>query len=169
MTAMEKINTDDADGLLQASSVPLSAASFVIGSACSPINDFFMFCKTKCPDPFYCLPLGLAVKQCVRNVLHRLQTSPCAPEFINFWHCLDYNSQMLMYCREEETKFYECLGKAQNGLSDLKKQLWRGDSALHPAGLKEPGDFPEKDNFWYKWHVYNYKYKYPTAPIKEEK
>lgn len=150
------------------SSAPLAAAAFAIESGCTPINDFFMHCKATCPDPFTCLPLGLAVKQCIRHVLRRIQDSPCAPEFINFWHCLDYNSQMLMYCREEEGKFYACLGQPQNGLTDLRKRLWRGDCASHPAGLKEEGQFPEKGNFWYRWHVYNYKYDYPSAKEKEK-
>lgn len=161
---MTNSSSSEKEGLLQASSAPLAAASFVIEDACSPINDFFMLCKAKCPDPFSCLPLGLAVKQCVRRVLQRIEASPCAPQFVDFWHCLDYNSQMLMYCREEEEKFYQCA--AQNGLG--KKRLWRGDSALHPAGFKEPGEFPEKDNFWYKWHVYNYKYQYPKYNSKEQ-
>jgi hypothetical protein len=66
---------------------------------------------------------------------------------------------MLMYCRPEEELFYKCIGKS--GLRGHHKRLWRGTGPSHSAGIKDEGNFPEKDRFWYKWHVYNYKYKYP--------
>jgi NADH dehydrogenase (ubiquinone) 1 alpha subcomplex subunit 8 len=147
------------EGLLPFSSSPLFAASFLIGNNCRYFNDFFMYCKSKSTDPFLCLPLGILVKSCVKNQFEIIKQSSCHKLFTNFWHCLDYNSQMLMYCRPEEEIFYECI--KESGLKGHKKELWKGTGPSHEAGIKDEDYYPEKNKIWYKWHVYNYKYKYP--------
>lgn len=151
---MESIN----DGKLRASSSPLLSASFIVGNSCRPINDFFMYCKSRISDPFACLPLGLIVKNCTEDAFKNIQASPCSKLFTQFWHCLDYNSQMFIYCRSEEGLFYKCLKEND---SKYKKALWKGDGPDHEDGIKDDGEFPEEGNIWYKWHVYNYKYRYP--------
>jgi hypothetical protein len=148
-------------GILQISSAPLMAASFLIADGCHSINDFFMYCKRQCPDPSSCLPLGIAVRDCAEHIFNRLAKSNCREEFGEFWRCLDFNSHMPIYCREEEMKFYECLHAPSSGIEDLKKGLWRGDCYDHPAGLKSDDAYPERGRFWYRYHVWNYKRKYP--------
>jgi hypothetical protein len=149
-----------ADGTLRVSSAPLTAASFLIGDACWPVNDFFMYCKRQSRDPSSCLPLGLLVRNCVRHVFSRIERSQCMEEFSQFWRCLDHNSLMQIYCRVEETRFYECARQSGSGLSDLHKGLWRGSSHDHPAGVKDEGNFPEQGSFWYRYHVWRYKRPY---------
>jgi hypothetical protein len=45
----------------------LKAAHRVIGFRCNDVNDAFILCKEKDPDPAACLDLGFEVSKCVNK------------------------------------------------------------------------------------------------------
>lgn len=101
---------------VEATSAPLLAAAFAIGTHCRAVSDMFMACRQQTTDKFgkrlvdprACLHLGRKVNACVNEVFDRIGASPCQRAFERYWRCLEWNNHMFMYCRSEEADFWRC-------------------------------------------------------------
>ncbi|KAG5518510.1 hypothetical protein PMAC_002906 [Pneumocystis sp. 'macacae'] len=93
-----------------ATSAPLKAASYFIGTRCKSFNEDYMLCKAenkgKGEEP--CLKEGRRVTRCSISVLEDLHTY-CASSFKKYWQCLDDNNHEFRACRVNEREFNKCV------------------------------------------------------------
>jgi NADH dehydrogenase (ubiquinone) 1 alpha subcomplex subunit 8 len=103
----------------------LTAAHRTIGFQCNAVNDAFIRCKEKNPDPAVCLDEGFEVSRCVNKTIKSI-TSVCGKELTDFANCLDSHAMKWGWCGNDKNKssfdyegqYYNCL--ARNNIPWLK-------------------------------------------------
>lgn len=93
-----------------ATSAPLKAASFFIGSRCLPYNDDYMLCKKESNGngELDCLKEGRRVARCAISVLQDLNKH-CLEEFRLHWKCLEQQNHEFYGCRPAEKLLNKCV------------------------------------------------------------
>jgi NADH dehydrogenase (ubiquinone) 1 alpha subcomplex subunit 8 len=147
------------DDKVAATSAILHAASHSLFKSCRPHYDLYMSCRqqTAIPSPALCSSLARAVIHCANSHFAALKASTCQPCFRRFWRCLDNNDQNVIYCREEERAFYECV----RGVEGREvRELWRGQGP--EGGVKERAVGAEEERWRFRNHVWWHKNHKPT-------
>lgn len=82
----------------------LMSASKVIAIKCGGPSKEYIACKNRDENPAACLKEGDAVTGCVINLLKDLNQR-CPSELKAYYECMDYYSNNLLKCREQQKAF----------------------------------------------------------------
>lgn len=91
-----------------ATSAPLKAASYFIGTRCKAYHEDYMLCKSENREEASCLKEGRRVTRCAINLLEDLHKY-CSDPFKKYWKCLDDHNHEFRSCRNQEKQFNQCV------------------------------------------------------------